>query len=47
MIKRLLIGIFSAVLLVVAVSGCNTVRGAGEDVESIGAAVAGVGGGGD
>jgi predicted small secreted protein len=41
MIKRLLIGIVSATLLVIAVSGCNTVRGAGEDVESVGAAVSG------
>lgn len=43
MTKRLLIGICSAVLLVVAVSGCNTVRGAGEDIESVGAAMSGVG----
>jgi predicted small secreted protein len=38
--KRLLIGICSAALLIVAVSGCNTVRGAGEDIQSVGAAIA-------
>jgi len=41
MIKRLFIGIVSATLLVIAASGCNTVRGAGEDVENVGAAVSG------
>jgi predicted small secreted protein len=39
--KRLILGIFSAGLLVLAITGCNTVRGAGEDIESIGATVAG------
>ena len=41
MTKRILLGIFSAVLLVLAVSGCNTVRGAGEDIESVGSTIAG------
>jgi len=41
MSKRLLIAFFSTVLLVIAVSGCNTVRGAGEDVESVGSAISG------
>jgi predicted small secreted protein len=39
MIKRLLFGIFAAVLLVVGVTGCNTVRGAGEDIENTGEAI--------
>lgn len=41
MSKRLLIAFASTVLLVIAVSGCNTVRGAGEDVQSVGAAMTG------
>ena len=41
MITRLIIAIFSAALLIASMSGCNTVRGAGEDIESIGAAVSG------
>ena len=41
MTKRLVIGIISAALLVIAVSGCNTVHGAGEDIQSVGAAVSG------
>jgi len=41
MIKRLLIAVFSAALLTIAVTGCNTVRGAGEDIQSVGAAVSG------
>jgi predicted small secreted protein len=45
MTKRLLIGIISvafAALLSLAVSGCNTVRGAGYDIESVGAAVSSI-----
>ncbi len=45
MTKRLLIGLFFAVLLVTAVTGCNTFRGAGEDIESVGAAMSGSGSG--
>lgn len=41
MIKRLLIGIFSAVLLIIATVGCNTVHGAGEDIQSVGSAISG------
>ncbi len=41
MTKRLLFAIVSAALLIVATSGCNTVRGAGEDIESVGSAIAG------
>jgi predicted small secreted protein len=41
MSKRLLIAFISTLLLVVAVSGCNTVRGAGEDVQSVGSAISG------
>ena len=41
MINRLLITLFAAAMLVLAVSGCNTVRGAGEDVESVGNAMQG------
>ena len=39
MIKRLILALFAAVALVTAVTGCNTVRGAGEDVEDTGAAI--------
>ena len=39
--KRLLIAFISTMLLVIAVSGCNTVRGAGQDVQSVGAAISG------
>jgi predicted small secreted protein len=41
MTKRLLVGIFSAAVLIIASTGCNTVKGAGEDIESIGAAISG------
>jgi predicted small secreted protein len=41
MTKRLVIGIISATLFLLAVSGCNTVHGAGEDIQSVGAAVSG------
>jgi predicted small secreted protein len=41
MTKRLLIAIFSAALMVIAASGCNTVHGAGQDIESIGSAISG------
>ena len=41
MFKRLLIGICSAALLILAVSGCNTVRGAGEDIQSVGTTISG------
>jgi predicted small secreted protein len=41
MITRLLIAIFTAALLVVAATGCNTVRGAGEDIESVGSTISG------
>jgi predicted small secreted protein len=39
MIKRAIIVFFAATLLVVAATGCNTVRGAGEDVENAGATI--------
>lgn len=39
--KRLLVAFISTILLVIAVSGCNTVRGAGEDVQSVGSAITG------
>ena len=41
MINRLLIALFAAAVLVVALSGCNTWRGAGEDIQSVGSAMAG------
>jgi len=41
MTKRILICLFSAGLLVIASTGCNTFRGAGEDIENLGAAMAG------
>jgi predicted small secreted protein len=44
MTKRLLIGIFSAALLIIASTGCNTWRGAGEDIQSVGSAMTGTGG---
>ena len=43
MTKRLLIAIFSAALVILAASGCNTWRGAGQDIESIGGAMSGSG----
>ena len=44
MIKRIVIVVFSAALLTLAMTGCNTVRGAGEDIESVGSAISGSGG---
>ena len=34
--KRLIIGFFAAILLATAVTGCHTVRGAEQDIESAG-----------
>lgn len=34
--KRLLIGFCAAILLVAGVTGCNTMRGAGADIENAG-----------
>jgi predicted small secreted protein len=34
--KRIIIALFAASLLVAAATGCHTVKGAGEDVESVG-----------
>jgi predicted small secreted protein len=39
MIKRIILALFAAAALVTAVTGCNTVRGAGEDVEDAGATI--------
>ena len=39
MIKRLRFALFAAVALVTAFTGCNTVRGAGEDVENAGESI--------
>ncbi len=39
MLKSLIIALFAGVLLSMAVTGCNTVRGAGQDVEDTGAAI--------
>lgn len=36
MIKRLVIALFATGLLVIASTGCNTMRGAGEDIEHAG-----------
>lgn len=33
--KKLIIAFAAAILLVTAMTGCNTVRGAGEDIESV------------
>ena len=46
MTKRLIIMVFSAALLLAAITGCNTVRGAGEDIESAGSTISGAAGGG-
>jgi len=40
-INRFLIALFAAAVLVLAVTGCNTVHGAGEDIESVGQAMQG------
>lgn len=37
--KKIVIMMFAAVLLAVSVTGCNTVRGAGEDIEHTGDAI--------
>ena len=34
--KRLLFAFFAAVLLTVSITGCNTTRGAGKDIEKAG-----------
>jgi predicted small secreted protein len=39
MIKRAILILFAAVALVTTVTGCNTARGAGEDLESAGEAI--------
>jgi len=41
MTKHLLMVIISTALLIVSVTGCNTVRGAGEDIQSVGSAISG------
>lgn len=37
--KRLLLGFFAAIALIAGVTGCNTVRGAGQDIEKTGEAI--------
>jgi predicted small secreted protein len=39
MLKRIVLGTFVMLLLVFASTACHTVKGAGEDVESVGNAV--------
>jgi predicted small secreted protein len=39
MLKRFIIGIMAATLLVLSSTGCNTMRGAGEDIENVGESV--------
>ncbi|HWQ92810.1 MAG TPA: entericidin A/B family lipoprotein [Clostridia bacterium] len=39
--SKFLIGVVSAALLIFTLTGCNTFRGAGEDVESVGRAMTG------
>jgi len=39
MVKRFLMLTLLAAALVVSVTGCHTVRGAGQDIESVGEAV--------
>jgi predicted small secreted protein len=37
--KKVILAFFAAVFLALGLSACNTVRGAGEDVENTGAAI--------
>jgi entericidin B len=37
--KRLILAFFAAAFVVLGVTGCNTMRGAGEDIESTGEAI--------
>jgi predicted small secreted protein len=39
MIKKFVIALFAAVLLVTGMTACHTVKGAGEDIESAGEAI--------
>ena len=39
MIKRLILALFATVALVTALTGCHTVRGAGEDIENAGESI--------
>ena len=41
MSKKALLIIFSAAILLVTMTACNTVHGAGEDIESVGQAIKG------
>lgn len=41
MLKRFIYAIIAAAIVTMATTGCNTVRGAGEDVESVGDAMQG------
>ncbi len=41
MLKRLFLALLAVGLLAVATTGCNTVRGAGEDIQSVGDTVTG------
>jgi predicted small secreted protein len=41
MIKKILLAFFAAVALFTAMTGCHTVKGAGEDIESAGEAISG------
>ncbi len=40
-LKNFILAVMALLLVAVASTGCNTVRGAGEDVESVGNAVTG------
>lgn len=39
MMKRLIIALFAATVMAMTVTGCNTMRGAGEDIENTGEAI--------
>lgn len=39
MMKRIAFAFFAAILLALSTTACNTVRGAGEDVQSAGKAI--------
>jgi len=41
MLKRIVVGILAMLLLAMAGTACHTVRGAGEDVQSVGETISG------
>lgn len=39
MMKRIVFAFFAAVLLALSTTACHTVRGAGQDIESVGSSI--------